>query len=51
VSDPDWNDHVMAVSSTIETPFEVRLYYSPADKQISGHDLVLLEEVEDNYYK
>jgi hypothetical protein len=49
VSDPDWNDHVMAVSATVDTAFEVKLYYSPADKEVSGHDLTLLQEIQDDY--
>ena len=49
ISDRDWNDHVMAVSSTIETPFELKLFYSPESKAVTGHSLTLPEEIEDGY--
>ncbi len=49
VTDGDWNEHVMAVSSTIDTPFELKLFYSPESKKVTGHSLELPGEIQDEY--
>jgi len=51
VVDSDWNDHVMAVSSLVETAFELSLFYSVADKEITGYEVSLPQEIEDDWYK
>lgn len=51
VVDADWNDHVMAVSSSVETPFELSLFYSVADKKVTGYTVSLPDEIEDDWYK
>ncbi|HEY2010596.1 MAG TPA: PIN domain-containing protein [Rhizomicrobium sp.] len=51
ISDPDWNDHVMAVSTTVETAFELKLFYSPEKKEVAGYALTLPQEIEDEWYK
>jgi hypothetical protein len=51
VSDGDWNDHVMAVSMTVETAFEVRLFYSPDEQKVIGHSVTLPQEIHDDWYK
>lgn len=49
VSDRDHNDHVMAVSKTVDTPFELKLFYSPESKEVAGHSLELPGEIQDDY--
>jgi hypothetical protein len=49
VIDGDWNDHVMAVSSTVDTPFELKLFYSPETETVTGHSLTLPDEIHDEY--
>lgn len=44
VIDSNWNDWVMAVSTTIDTPFELALSYSKEEKNITGHTINLIEE-------
>ncbi|MCG8605710.1 PIN domain-containing protein [bacterium] len=44
VVDGNWNDWVMAVSSTIETPFELTLSYSKEEQSITGHTINLVNE-------
>lgn len=51
VVDSDWNDHVMAVSSEVETSFELSLFYSVEDKEVTGHEVSLPQEIEDDWYK
>lgn len=49
VTDPDWNDHVMAVSTTVETAFELSLFYSTATNEVTGYDITLPQEIEDEW--
>lgn len=44
VIDSNWNDWVMAVTSTIRTPFELTLSYSKEENTITGHTVNLIEE-------
>ncbi|SNR34975.1 PIN domain-containing protein [Puniceibacterium sediminis] len=50
VVDADWNDHVMAVSSSVETAFELSLFYSVADKEITGYEVSLPDEIDDDWH-
>tara|TARA_R100001086_G_scaffold249285_2_gene188569 strand:- start:197 stop:1276 length:1080 start_codon:yes stop_codon:yes gene_type:complete len=50
VVDSDWNDHVMAVSSSVETAFELSLFYSVADNVVTGYKVYLPQEIEDEWY-
>lgn len=50
VVDSDWNNHVMAVSSSVETAFELSLFYSVADGEITGYQLSLPEEIDDDWH-
>ena len=43
--DPNWNDHVAAVSTSIVTPFEMSVFYSLEDEKVVGHEIVLTEEI------
>ena len=49
ISDRDWNDHVMAVSKTVDTQFELKLFYSPDNQTVVGHSLTLPQEISDGY--
>jgi predicted nucleic acid-binding protein len=49
VVDADWNDHVMAVSTSVETAFEVRLFFSTTSKTFTAHEISLPEEIEDDW--
>jgi len=49
VIDGDHNDHVMAVSKTVDTSFELKLFYSPETKEVTGHSLELPGEIQDDY--
>ncbi|AEI93095.1 hypothetical protein [Roseobacter litoralis] len=49
VDDADWNDHVMAVSTYVDTEFEVRLFYSSESKDIAGCEISLPQEIEDDW--
>lgn len=49
VDDADWNDHVMAVSTYVETEFEVRLFYSFESNEIAGYEISLPQEIEDDW--
>lgn len=51
VEDADWNDHVMAVSAYIETAFELSLFYSVEEKSVTGYEVTLPQEIEDDWYK
>lgn len=46
VWDHNWNDHVAAVSSSIETPFEMSVFYSLENEKVVGHEIVLTDEIE-----
>lgn len=45
VWDHNWNDHVAAVSSSVETPFEISVFYSLKDEKVVGHEIVLTDEI------
>jgi hypothetical protein len=47
VVDANWNDHVMLVAATIETPFELSVFYSLASKEVIGHEITLPHETQD----
>ncbi|MBO6553735.1 MAG: DUF4935 domain-containing protein [Roseitalea sp.] len=49
VVDPDWNDHVMAVSTDVETAFELSIYYSLETNSVIGHKISLPQEIEDEW--
>ncbi len=49
VVDPDWNNRVMAVSTTVRTAFELTLFYSIDSKSIIGHTVTLPQEIEDEW--
>lgn len=49
VDDADWNDHVMAVSASVNTAFEIRLFYSLDESKISGYEISLPQEIEDDW--
>jgi len=51
ISDGNWNDHVMAVSTTIETEFEVRLLYSPKEQKVVSYSVTLPQEIHNDWYK
>ena len=47
VVDGNWNDHVAAVAATVETEFELSVFYSLTDKKVIGHEIVLPQETDD----
>lgn len=49
VVDGNWNDHVMMVSSTVETPFEMTIFYATESGEVTGHEIALPEEIEDEW--
>lgn len=49
VVDSDWNDHVMLVSSNIDTPFELTIFYSTIEHEVTGREITLLDEIEDEW--
>ncbi len=49
VVDGDWNDHVMFVSSTTDTPFDLTFFYSLTHKEITGREITLPQEIEDEW--
>lgn len=51
VVDGDWNDHVMAVSTYIETEFDLSLFYSVEEAAFTGYEVTLPQEIEDDWYK
>jgi rRNA-processing protein FCF1 len=50
IIDSDWNDHVMLVGSTIETAFELSIFYSLEQQKIVGKEIALPQEIEDDWY-
>ncbi|WNO53178.1 PIN domain-containing protein [Stakelama saccharophila] len=50
VWDHNWNDHVAAVSTSIETPFELSVFYSLDNNKVVSHEIVLTDEIE-NYWE
>ena len=51
ISEPDWNDHVMQVSQSITTPFEILFSYSKSDNAITGHSIEFPAEIENDWDK
>ena len=49
VMDGNWNDHVMWVTSSVETPFELTIFYSTKSSEVTGHEISLPEEIEDDW--
>lgn len=49
VTDGNWNDHVMAVSQIIQTPFVVTAVYDVDEKTFGGHTFSLNDEIEDEW--
>ena len=49
VVDGDWNDHVMMVSSSVETIFNLTIFYSLDKNQVTGHEVSLPQEIEDEW--
>lgn len=50
VCDADWNDHVMAVSTNVETAFELSIYYALESRTVTGHEISLPQEIEDEWF-
>lgn len=50
IIDGNWNDHVMHVGQSIETPVRVELTYSKKDEEISGSNVILEDENFEEYY-
>ena len=50
IIDSDWNDHMMLVGSTIDTTFEISIFYSLEQKKIVGKEIVLPQEIENDWY-
>ncbi|HEX8625591.1 MAG TPA: PIN domain-containing protein [Allosphingosinicella sp.] len=49
VVDGDWNDHVMFVSSTVQTSFDLTIFYSTETGGSSGYEISLPQEIEDEW--
>lgn len=49
VVDGNWNDHVMMVSSTVETPFEMTIFYATEGAEVTGRAITLPEEIKDEW--
>jgi rRNA-processing protein FCF1 len=49
VVDGDWNDHVMLVSSTVDTAFDLTMFYSTQSNEILGCEISLPDEIEDEW--
>jgi hypothetical protein len=49
VVDGNWNDHVMMVSSTVETSFEMTIFYATESGEVTGREITLPEEIEDEW--
>lgn len=49
IIDGDWNDHVMLVSSSVDTPFELTIFYSTISQAVTGQEISLLDEIEDEW--
>ena len=48
IDDSNWNDYVMAVNATIETKFELNIFYSFQNKEVTGFELFLPQEINNN---
>ncbi|MGC1469983.1 MAG: PIN domain-containing protein [Sphingorhabdus sp.] len=49
VVDGNWNDHVMLVSASIQTDFELTIFYSVQSSEVTGHETLLPQEIEDEW--
>jgi hypothetical protein len=49
VVDGNWNDHVMYVSSTVDTGFDMTIIYSLQSSQVTGSEVSLPQEIEDEW--
>lgn len=49
VVDGNWNDHVMLVSSTVETDFDLTIFYSTENNEATGCEITLPNEIEDEW--
>ena len=49
VEEADWNDHVMLVGIEIETAFELTIFYSIDDSEVTGYEISLPHEIEDEW--
>ncbi len=49
VVDGNWNDHVMFVSSSIDTPFNMTVFYSISSGKVTGCEISLTDEIEDEW--
>jgi hypothetical protein len=49
VVDGNWNDHVMMVSSTVETTFEMTIFYATESGEVTGHEIALPDEIQDEW--
>lgn len=49
VVDGSWNDHVMAVSSTVDISFEMTIFYSLQNAEVTGSEITLPQEIEDEW--
>lgn len=50
INDSDWNDWVMQASTTIETPFEVTLIYSPDSDEFTDETIEFPKKRENDWY-
>lgn len=49
VIDGDWNDHMMLVSSSVETDFDLTIFYSTQSNEVTGCEASLPQEIEDEW--
>lgn len=49
VVDGNWNDHVMLVSATTDTPFDMTIFYSLQSGEVTGSEISLPQEIEDDW--
>ncbi|CAM8619760.1 PIN domain-containing protein [Sphingobium cupriresistens] len=49
VVDGDWNEHVMMVSSSVETSFELIMFYSTHNSEVTGYVISLPQEIKDEW--
>jgi hypothetical protein len=49
VVDGDWNDHVMFVSTTVDTTFDMTIFYSTQSGEVTGTEISLPQEIEDEW--
>ncbi|MBK9586463.1 MAG: DUF4935 domain-containing protein [Alphaproteobacteria bacterium] len=49
IVDADWNDHVMAVSASVETDFELTIFYSIENNEVVGYEIDLPLEIDDGW--